>query len=94
MNSAYRFLSDMPAGHATMAGRRFLDRTRSALAELDYAVKTASSAGRGKEGDLRIGIFSSIASMFIRELLVHLAGSGDSIWTRVASRICHSSPER
>jgi DNA-binding transcriptional LysR family regulator len=59
---------------ATMAGRRFLDRTRSALAELDYAVKTASSAGRGKEGDLRIGIFSSIASMFIRELLVDYTG--------------------
>jgi len=30
---------------ATMAGRRFLDRTRSALAGLDYAVKTASCAG-------------------------------------------------
>jgi DNA-binding transcriptional LysR family regulator len=55
---------------ATMAGRHFLDRTRSALAELDYAVKIAGSAGRGDNGRMRIGIFSSMASMFIRELLV------------------------
>ncbi len=54
---------------ATTAGRRFLDQTRSVLAGLDYAIMAAGSAGRGKEGDLRIGIFSSIASMFLRELL-------------------------
>lgn len=58
---------------ATMAGRSFLDRTRLALAELDHAVKIAGGAGRGEEGCLRIGIFSSIASMFIRELLVDYA---------------------
>jgi DNA-binding transcriptional LysR family regulator len=53
----------------TIAGRHFLDRTRSALAELDHAVRTAGNAGRGNVGDLRIGIFSSIASQFIREVL-------------------------
>ena len=43
----------------TAAGARFFDRARSALAQLDYAVKTAGAAGRGENGHLRIGIFSS-----------------------------------
>ncbi len=34
----------------TTAGRRFLDLARSALAELDYAVRSAGNAGRGGEG--------------------------------------------
>lgn len=53
----------------TIAGQRFLELARSALADLDYAVKSAGNAGRGGEGRLRIGIFSSMASMFLRELL-------------------------
>ncbi|MGH6821908.1 MAG: LysR substrate-binding domain-containing protein [Methylocella sp.] len=57
----------------TVAGRRFLDQTRLTLADLDYAIKVAGNAGRGTQGDLRIGIFSSVASMFIRELLAEYA---------------------
>lgn len=53
----------------TIAGRRFFDQARSALLILNHAVKSAGSAGRGAEGCLRVGIFSSIASMFLRELL-------------------------
>jgi DNA-binding transcriptional LysR family regulator len=53
----------------TLAGRRFVALARSALADLDYAVRSAGNAGRGDEGYLRIGIFSSIASLFLRELL-------------------------
>lgn len=36
------------------------------MRELDYAVKAAGCAGRGGEGMLRVGIFSSLASMFLR----------------------------
>ena len=53
----------------TRAGRRFLSLARLALAELDYGVQSAGNAGRGSEGSLRIGIFSSMASMFLRELI-------------------------
>jgi DNA-binding transcriptional LysR family regulator len=53
----------------TAAGARFFDRARSALAQLDYAVKTAGAAGRGENGHLRIGIFSSIAAGFLRDLI-------------------------
>lgn len=53
----------------TVAGRRFLERARCALAQLDYAVKGAGNAGRGAEGYLRVGIFASIAAGFLRDLL-------------------------
>lgn len=50
----------------TTAGRWFLERAHAALCELDYAVKSAMKAGQGAEGFLRIGIFSSLASLFPR----------------------------
>ncbi len=53
----------------TAAGARFFERARLALAQLDHAVKTAGAAGRGENGHLRIGVFSSIASGFLRELV-------------------------
>lgn len=53
----------------TAAGARFFDRARSALAQLDHAVKIAGAAGRGENGHLRIGIFSSIAAGFLRHLI-------------------------
>ena len=53
----------------TEAGRRFLERSRSALAEIDHAVKGAGNAGRGAEGAIRIGILSSLSGGFARELL-------------------------
>ena len=53
----------------TWAGHRFLDRIDLVMAELDYAAKTALNAGRGTEGYLRIGIFSSLASLLPREVI-------------------------
>jgi DNA-binding transcriptional LysR family regulator len=53
----------------TAAGTHFFDRALSALAQLDHAVKSAGVAGRGENGHLRIGIFSSIASGFLRDLV-------------------------
>ena len=53
----------------TEAGRRFLDRSRAALAEIDYAVKSAANAGCGAEGAIRIGILSSLSNGFVRDLL-------------------------
>lgn len=53
----------------TEAGRRFLERSRPALAEIAYAVRAAASAGRGEEGVLRIGIVSSLSAGYMREVL-------------------------
>ena len=53
----------------TAAGAQFLEQVKHALLQLDYALKTAGAAGRGANGQLNIGIFSSVASGFLRELL-------------------------
>jgi DNA-binding transcriptional LysR family regulator len=53
----------------TAAGAQFLEQARRALYQLEYAIKTAGAAGRGANGRLSIGIFSSIAAGFVRELM-------------------------
>jgi len=63
------FERDASGIRLTEAGRRFFDRSRSALAEIDHAVKAAANAGCGAEGALRIGILSSLSGGFVRELL-------------------------
>ncbi|MGD0186490.1 MAG: LysR family transcriptional regulator, partial [Roseiarcus sp.] len=62
------FERDAGGVRLTEAGRRFLERSRSALAEIDHAVKGAASAGCGAEGAIRIGILSSLSGGFVREL--------------------------
>ncbi len=83
----------------TEAGRRFLDRSRSALAEIDHAVKAAANAGRGAEGAIRIGILSLLSGGFVRELVrtyreTHPAiaidiveGSASEHLTRISERL-------
>ena len=53
----------------TAAGARFFEYARDALRQLDYAVKTAGAAGRGAIGRLDIGILSSMAAGFLREVI-------------------------
>ena len=53
----------------TNAGARFLQEARTALLQLDHAVKTAAAAGSGTIGRLSIGILSSIAAGYLRELI-------------------------
>lgn len=53
----------------TNAGARFLQQAREALAQLDQASKLAGAAGRGADGQLRIGIVSSMGAGFLRELI-------------------------
>lgn len=65
------FERDSTGVRITEAGRRFLERTRPALAEIDDAMKAAASAGRGAEGVIRIGILSSVSSGFLGNLLGH-----------------------
>ncbi|MGO9773344.1 MAG: LysR family transcriptional regulator [Roseiarcus sp.] len=53
----------------TLAGQRFLERTRAAFAEIDYAIKNATAAGRGAEGVIRIGVLPSLLSGFLCDVL-------------------------
>ena len=53
----------------TVAGRKFLDNTRSAIHEIDLAVKNATVAGRGAEGVVRIGVLPSHLSNFLCDVL-------------------------
>jgi len=53
----------------TVAGRQFLDNTRSAIHEIDLAVKNATVAGRGAEGVVRIGVLPSLLSNFLCDVL-------------------------
>ena len=55
------FERDSTGVRLTEAGRRFLERTRPALSEIDHAMKAAASAGRGAEGVIRIGILASVS---------------------------------
>ena len=63
------FERDSTGVRITEAGRRFLDRTRPALAEIDHAMKAAASAGRGAEGVIRIGTSWDIITVSIRQSL-------------------------
>src|SRR5712691_7454 len=53
----------------TTAGARFFEQARVGLRQLDDAVQTAGAAGRGVIGHLNIGILSSMAAGFLREVI-------------------------
>lgn len=53
----------------TNAGIKFLGHARMAIGRIEYALKDAGAAGRGEVGMVRIGIFSSLASGFLADLL-------------------------
>jgi DNA-binding transcriptional LysR family regulator len=53
----------------TFAGQRFLRRAREILKHVNEGVKDVASIGRSEEGQIKIGVFSSLASGFLSELL-------------------------
>lgn len=53
----------------TYAGQRFLIRARRAIRTIGEGAHEVASAGRSEQGHVRIGIYSSIASGFLAELL-------------------------
>lgn len=63
----------------TLAGKEFIDQAKSALDDLDYAVKSARSAGNGSRGQLLIGFFCSLAGGYLRELLVEFARAHETV---------------
>lgn len=53
----------------THAGKKFVRRARQALNEVSQAAADVGAIGRGDEGAIQIGIFSSLASGFLAQLL-------------------------
>jgi DNA-binding transcriptional LysR family regulator len=53
----------------TLAGRRFLRHARVVLRQIDGSVRDVAAVGRSERGRIKIGIFSSLASGFLFELL-------------------------
>ncbi|MDX3925940.1 MAG: LysR family transcriptional regulator [Shinella sp.] len=53
----------------TFAGERFLPRARQIVRHICESIRDIASIGRSEDGRVRIGIFSSIASGFLAELL-------------------------
>ena len=63
----------------THAGERFLERARRALTQIGQAAIDAGSCGRGEAGIVRIGIFSSLASGFLADLLRNYVGESPGV---------------
>lgn len=53
----------------TLAGQRFARHARKALRQLEHGAKDVATIGRSEVGRIKIGIFSSLASGFLWELL-------------------------
>ncbi|MBZ7921494.1 LysR family transcriptional regulator [Ensifer adhaerens] len=53
----------------THAGRQFIARTRKGVNQINHAILDAASSGRGEVGKVRIGIFTSLATGFLADLL-------------------------
>jgi len=65
--------------HLTQAGQRFVMRARRALSQIGHAAIDAGSFGRGETGVVRIGIFSSLASGFLSDLLRAYVGANPEV---------------
>lgn len=55
--------------HLTFAGKRFLQRARQIVRNLGEGAQDIAAAGRAENGCVRIGIYSSLASGFLVDLL-------------------------
>ena len=52
----------------TQAGKQFVQRGRKALSQIGLARAEVTAIGRGEDGEIRVGIFSSLASGFLSDL--------------------------
>ncbi len=55
----------------TIAGQRFLSRSRQIIRSVGDGLEDVAAIGRSENGRIKIGIYSSIASGFLAELLRH-----------------------
>lgn len=72
----------------TVAGQRFLRRARIALQQIESGINDVAAIGRSEDGVVKIGIFSSLASGFLFDLMKAF----DEKHPRVAVELIEGSP--
>lgn len=65
--------------HLTQAGQRFFVRACKVITQIGHAAMDVGSFGRGEAGTVRIGIFSSLSSGFLANLLRAYAAANPNI---------------
>ena len=63
----------------TLAGQRFLGPARKALRHIDAGASEVAAVGRSEEGHVRVGVFSSLASGFLFDLLRQFSKSHPNV---------------
>lgn len=53
----------------TQAGQQFLEQTIPAIQQINHAMRCAGAAGRVEAGTLRLGVITTLAAGFLRELV-------------------------
>lgn len=53
----------------TLAGQHFVRRARKGLQQIEHGARDVAAIGRSERGHIKVGIFSSLASGFLCELL-------------------------
>lgn len=74
IGSAQHFIRSSGGVKLTHAGKQFVQRGRKALSEIGLARAEVTAIGRGEDGHVRIGIFSSLASGFLSDLIKTFSG--------------------
>lgn len=72
----------------TVAGQRFLRRARIALQQIEDGISEVAAIGRSEDGIVKIGIFSSLASGFLFDLMKAF----DEKHPRVAVELIEGNP--
>ncbi|MFU0506310.1 LysR family transcriptional regulator [Pseudaminobacter sp. NGMCC 1.201702] len=67
----------------TDAGRKFIEQTVPALQQIGHAIHHAGAAGRAETGTLRVGVISTLAGGFLRELVSRYEAAYPGVWVDI-----------
>jgi DNA-binding transcriptional LysR family regulator len=68
--------------HKTFAGSKFLHDTQRIIENLEQVAQSARNAGKGQEGEVRIGVQISLTDDFIREIVQRFQAEHPSVSLR------------
>lgn len=67
----------------TEAGRQFLMQTIPAVQQINHAIQRAGAAGRVEAGKLRVGVITTLAGGFLRELVSKYEAAHPGVWVEI-----------
>jgi DNA-binding transcriptional LysR family regulator len=68
--------------HKTFAGSKFLQDTKKILEHLEQAAQSARNAGKGRQGEVRVGVQISLTDDFIRDIIQRFQADHPCVWLR------------